>query len=29
MGYLGNVLQTEYAGFDASLVPIQLPDSSK
>ena len=29
MGYLGNTLQTEYAGFDASLVPIQLPDSSK
>jgi hypothetical protein len=29
MGYLGNTLQTEYAGFDAGLVPIQLPDSSK
>jgi hypothetical protein len=29
MEYKGNVLQTEYAGFDASLVPIQLPDSSK
>jgi hypothetical protein len=29
MEYKGNVLQTEYAGFDASLVPIQLPDSTK
>jgi Gluconate 2-dehydrogenase subunit 3 len=29
MGYLGNTLQTVYAGYDASLVPIQLPDSSK
>jgi len=29
MGYLGNTLQIEYAGFDASLVPIQLPDSAK
>jgi hypothetical protein len=29
MGYLGNTLQTEYAGFDAGLVPIALPDSSK
>ena len=29
MGYLGNTLQTVYAGYDASLVPIQLPVSSK
>jgi hypothetical protein len=29
MGYLGNTLQTVYAGYDASLVPIPLPDSSK
>jgi hypothetical protein len=29
MGYLGNTLQTVYAGYDASLVPISLPDSSK
>jgi hypothetical protein len=29
MEYKGNTMQTEYAGFDAGLVPIQLPDSSK
>lgn len=29
MDYKGNTMQTEYAGFDAGLVPIQLPDSSK
>jgi hypothetical protein len=29
MEYKGNTMQTEYAGFDADLVPIQLPDSSK
>ncbi len=29
MEYKGNNMQNEYAGFDAELVPIQLPDSSK
>jgi hypothetical protein len=29
MGYKGNTMQNEYAGFDADLVPIQPPDSSK
>jgi len=29
MEYKGNTMQNEYAGFDAGLVPIQLPDSSK
>ena len=29
MEYKGNTMQTEYAGFDADLVPIQVPDSSK
>ncbi|HLK19581.1 MAG TPA: gluconate 2-dehydrogenase subunit 3 family protein [Bryobacteraceae bacterium] len=29
MGYLGNTLQTVYAGHDASEAPIHLPDSSK
>jgi gluconate 2-dehydrogenase gamma chain len=29
MEYKGNTMQTEYAGFDAGLVPIQVPDSSK
>src|SRR5580658_1676555 len=29
MEYKGNTMQTEYAGFDAGLVPIQLPESSK
>jgi Gluconate 2-dehydrogenase subunit 3 len=29
MEYKGNTMQNEYAGFDADLVPIQLPDSSK
>ena len=29
MEYKGNTMQIEYAGFDAGLVPIQLPDSPK
>jgi gluconate 2-dehydrogenase gamma chain len=29
MEYKGNTMQNEYAGLDAGLVPIQLPDSSK
>jgi gluconate 2-dehydrogenase gamma chain len=29
MAYKGNTMQNEYAGFDAGLVPIQQPDSSK
>jgi gluconate 2-dehydrogenase gamma chain len=29
MAYKGNTMQNEFAGFDADLVPIQQPDSSK
>jgi len=29
MEYKGNTMQNEYAGFDAGLAPIQLPDSSR
>jgi gluconate 2-dehydrogenase gamma chain len=29
MEYKGNTMQTEYAGFDAGLVPIQVPGSTK
>lgn len=29
MQYKGNTVQTEFSGFDAGLVPIHLPDSTK